>query len=248
MDMRNIKLIIEYDGSAYHGWQKQCNAHSTLQQILEDQIEIITGERPKLHSSGRTDAGVHAINQVANFKTTSSIPAAKLMLGINSLLPRDIAVKGAEEIDADFHARYSARSKVYLYRILNRRARSGLFRNYCWHVPLPLDLAAMRQGAACLKGCHDFAAFCAANTDTEGTEREILAWDLERRDDDFIHFTIEATGFLKYMVRNIIGTLVYVGLGKFTSSDVLRILASGDRNQAGPTAPPQGLFLKEVKY
>ena len=246
--MRNIKLIIEYDGSAYHGWQKQCNAHHTIQQILEDKIEIITREKPKLHSSGRTDAGVHAINQVANFRTTSLIPPPKLMLGINSLLPSDITIKSVEDVDPEFHARYSARSKVYLYRILNRRARAGLYRKYCWHVHNPLDLDVMVEAASYLQGRHDFSSFCAANSDTEGTEREVLDTCLQRLEGDFVHFTIEATGFLKYMVRNIIGTLVHVGIGKLTPADFKAILEAKNRTLAGPTAPPQGLFLKQVNY
>ena len=246
--MRNIKLVIEYDGSAFHGWQKQSNTSETIQQILEEKISIITQEKTKLMSSGRTDAGVHAVNQVANFKTSSAIPTGNLMLGINSLLPQDIVIKSVEDVDLEFHSRYSAKSKVYFYQILNRRARAGLYRNYSWHIRDRLNIETMQEAASFILGQHDFSSFCAANSDTEGTEREVIDLGFQRCPDDFIRFTIEATGFLKYMVRNIVGTLVYVGRGKFTPADFKKILDAKDRTQAGPTAPAQGLFLKEVKY
>ena len=245
--MRNIKLIIEYDGSAYHGWQRQANAYPTIQQILEDKLEILTGDKTVLRSAGRTDAGVHAMNQVATFWTSSSIPSRNVLLGLNSMLPPDIVIKSAEEVGPDFHPRYSAVSKVYLYRVLNRPTRSGLHGRYSWFVPGRLDLEAMRQTAPMVRGLHDFSSFCAANSDTEGTEREVIDLSLERCK-EFIHFTVEATGFLKYMVRNLVGTLIYVGKGKFTPEDFQKILEAKDRTLAGPTAPPQGLFLKEVKY
>lgn len=245
--MRNLKLIIEYDGSAYHGWQRQIARLTTIQQVLEAAIQVITQQEAVVRSSGRTDAGVHAMNQVANFWTTSQLPNRSILLGLNSVLPADIAVKSVEEARPDFHPRYSAISKIYLYRILNRPTRSGLYRNWSWHIRGDLDLNAMLEAARFIKGTHDFSSFCAANSDTEGTEREVLDFSLIRRE-DFIDFTIEATGFLKYMVRNIIGTLVYVGKGKFTPEDFKRILEAKDRTLAGPTAPPQGLYLKEVKY
>ena len=245
--MRNIKLIIEYDGAAYHGWQRQINRFQTIQQIIEDKIEILTGQKATLFSSGRTDAGVHAINQVANFRTISQLPLRNILLGLNSMLPYDIVIKSAEEVNPDFHSRYSAKSKVYLYQILNSATRSGLYRNFSWFVSGKLQLDLMVEAASYISGRHDFLCFCAANSETEGSEREVLDWSL-KRDQDFVHFTIEATGFLKYMVRNIMGTLVYVGKGKLTPADFKDILESKDRKLAGPTAPPQGLFLKEVKY
>ncbi len=246
--MRNIKLIIEYDGSAYHGWQRQTNAYPTIQQVLEEKIEVLTGGKAVLRSAGRTDAGVHAINQVANFWTTCSIPPRNILLGLNSMLPLDIVIKDAEEVGPEFHSRYSAVSKIYLYRILNRPTRSGLNGRYSWFVPGRLDLDAMREAALFARGMHDFSSFCAANSDTDGSEREVIDLGLERCKQDFIHFTVEAAGFLKYMVRNLAGTLVYIGKGKLTPADFQRILEAKDRRQAGPTAPPQGLFLKEVKY
>lgn len=245
--MRNLKLIIEYDGSAYHGWQRQAARFSTIQQVLEEAIKTITRQEAVVRSSGRTDAGVHAMNQVAAFWTISQLPLRSILLGLNSVLPADIAVKSVEEADPNFHPRYSVVSKVYLYRILNRSTRSGLYRNWSWHVRGGLDLDAMLKAAGFIIGRHDFSSFCAANSDTEGAEREVLDCSLIRKE-DFIDFTIEATGFLKYMVRNITGTLVYVGKGKFTHDDFKRILEAKDRTLAGPTAPPQGLYLKEVKY
>lgn len=245
--MRNLKLIIEYDGSAYHGWQRQSARFPTIQQVIEEAIEKITRQEAVVRSSGRTDAGVHAMNQVAAFRTVSQLPARSILLGLNSVLPADIVVKSVEEADPDFHPRYSAVSKIYLYRILNRPTRSGLYRNRSWHVRGDLDLVAMMKAAGLIIGRHDFSSFCAAGSDTEGAEREVLGCSLARKE-DFIDLTIEATGFLKYMVRNITGTLVYVGKGKFTPDDFKRILEAKDRTLAGPTAPPQGLYLKEVKY
>jgi len=239
-------LICEYDGTAYHGWQIQPNGIS-IQEVLEEKIGIIIQEKIRLTASGRTDAGVHALNQVANFRTASHLNTENLLRGINSLLPADIAVTVLRDVANDFHARYSAKSKVYVYRILNRPVKSALDRNYSWHVRTPLDLETMRETADLLRGTHDFTSFCAAGGDAHDHVRTVMDVTLAVTD-GIVTFTIEANGFLRYMVRNIVGLLVDVGRGSVTSDDFKEVLAARDRTKAGITAPPQGLFLKEVRY
>ena len=245
--MRNIKLLIEYDGTHYHGWQVQPNA-LTIQEVIEKKIEVMTQQRVRLIASGRTDAGVHALGQVANFRTTSSVPVEGFQRGLNSLLPSDIIVRSAEEVDFQFHAQYGAKRKTYRYAILNSEVPSALCRNYSWHLPLPLDVQAMQKASSLLLGRKDFSSFQGADADTEDPVREVYRaeWSVEEK--GFLHFTIEANGFLKHMVRNIVGTLVEVGRVKLSADDFERILDARDRCQAGMTAPAQGLFLVEVKY
>lgn len=245
--MRNLKIIVEYDGTNYHGWQRQPN-DITVQQILEEKIGIITQEKIKLIASGRTDAGVHAIGQVANFKTKSNIEERNLLMGANSLLPEDIVVKDLVEVEEGFHARYDARSKVYLYQIFNNMFPSALYRNYSWFVRSPLNIDFIRTAALQLVGTHDFSSFCAANGDTIDHIRKVMDISIHKEDNGMVKFSIEADGFLRYMVRNIVGTLVDVGIGKLSPAGFLDIMESKDRNMAGVTAPPQGLFLREVKY
>ncbi|MFZ5994523.1 MAG: tRNA pseudouridine(38-40) synthase TruA [Thermodesulfobacteriota bacterium] len=244
--MRNIKLILEYDGTAYCGWQRQVNGLS-IQEVLEEKIGVMTGEAAKVIGSGRTDAGVHAMNQAANFKTASNIPVDGFLRGLNSLLPQDIAVKEVCEVPADFHARYSASEKIYLYRILNERIRSPLHHLFTWFVPHDLAFAAMERCLPVLQGVHDFAAFMASGSSVKSTTRIVSGLKLTRKD-KIIEFEIRANGFLRHMVRNIVGTLVEVGQGRVTPERFADILQARDRNMAGMTAPPQGLFLKEVIY
>ncbi|MBW2648682.1 MAG: tRNA pseudouridine(38-40) synthase TruA [Deltaproteobacteria bacterium] len=244
--MRNIRIICEYDGTSYHGWQIQPNGIS-IQEVLEEKTGIITQEKIRLTASGRTDAGVHAINQVANFRTGSVIACGSLLKGINSLLPGDIVVKDLIDADDDFHARYSAKSKIYLYRIFNNPVRTTLYRTYSWHVRAPLDTDVMGEAAILLKGRHDFSSFCAAGCDSENHIRTVIDTSVGVKD-DMISFTIEANGFLRYMVRNIVGLLVDVGKGNITPAGFEEIMGAMDRTKAGITAPPQGLFLREVRY
>jgi len=244
--MRNVMVICEYDGTAYHGWQRQPNGIS-IQEVLEEKIGIITQKEIRLTASGRTDAGVHALNQVANFRTKTAIGCENLLKGINSLLPEDIVVKDLRDTDEDFHARYSAKSKVYTYRIFNNPVRSALYRNYSWHLRPPLDLGAMGQAAKLLEGRHDFSSFCAAGGDSEDHVRTVTTTSVEM-EDGIISFTIEANGFLRYMVRNIVGLLVDVGRAIITPAEFKEIMDAKDRTRAGITAPPQGLFLREVRY
>jgi tRNA pseudouridine38-40 synthase len=244
--MRNIKIIIEYDGTEYHGWQRQPNGIS-IQEVLENKLALITNGKVRLIGSGRTDAGVHAAGQVANFKTESMIECRDLLKGINSLLPADIAVRDVIDVDDEFHARYSAKSKVYDYKIYNSCVRSPRYRNYSWHVFKKLDVKSMRTAASYLIGTKDFSSFCAAGSDVKHYTRTVVECGIVE-DTAMIVFTIEADGFLRYMVRNIIGTLVDVGKGRNTPEEFMEIMNSKDRTNSGITAPPQGLFLKEVKY
>ncbi len=248
--MRNLKMVIEYDGSGYHGWQRQKNGLS-IQQVLEEKIAVITGGKIKVIGSGRTDAGVHAIAQAAHFQTACGIPTANLLKGINSLLPPDIVLKSLEEADKDYHARIDAKGKIYLYQLFNSPTRTVLYRHYAWIIHCPLDLDLMRKGAAYLIGRHDFTSFSSVHTDVISFEREIKRIDIlnsSSGEDPFIKIFVEADGFLRYMVRTIVGTLVEVGRGKRPPEDVAAVLAGRNRKLAGMTAPPQGLFLKEVRY
>ena len=245
--LRNFKMILEYDGAAYCGWQRQKNGVS-IQQILEDAIAMIVSEKVTLIGSGRTDAGVHAINQVASFRSSTLLPAEKIFRGVNSVLPQDIVVKTLDEVHVDFHAQRDVQSKIYVYRICNKRLRPVLGRNYSWFIRFPLNLEMMKKAAQYLIGTHDFSCFCATGSDVKDRVRKITAIDIKSGDDDLIEITVEAKGFLKYMVRNIVGTLTEVGRGKRKPQEMKEIIDSRNRNIAGVTAPACGLFLKEVKY
>jgi len=244
----NFKLIIEYEGTAYHGWQRQKDI-PTVQRAIEAALETMTGRLVKVVGSGRTDAGVHARNQVANFCVDTRLTANNFEKGLNSLLPPDIVVKDCQGVDESFHARYDARSKVYDYRILNRPIPAALFRQYAWHVRKSLDVNAMRAAMVCLKGEHDFSAFEASGSPRSHAVRKVMEVNLTAKNaEGYLVFTVEADGFLRCMVRNMVGTLVDVGLGKVSPDEFQHILTSKDRKQAGVTAPPHGLFLGEVKY
>jgi tRNA pseudouridine38-40 synthase len=245
--MRNLKMVVEYDGAGYHGWQRQRDL-TTVQQVLEDNVFRITRERVVIFGSGRTDAGVHALRQTAHFKTSSSISAPNLLAGINSLLPEDIVVKELQEVAESFHARFNVKSKVYMYQIVNGPIRSAMYRNYAWYIRTPLDLVEMGKGLAILKGRHDFTAFCGKKEPDYNCIRTIAEVRLEKRASGIISIYLEADGFLRYMVRSVVGTLVEVGRGKRTPEELLNVLQTKERKKAGITAPPQGLFLVEVKY
>lgn len=245
--MRNFKMTVEYDGSAYCGWQRQDNGVS-IQQKLEEAIKLITGQKVSVIGSGRTDAGVHALNQVGSFKCSTTLPVQKIFMGMNSVLPPDIVIKKLEERSDDFHALRDVKSKIYIYKIYNQRLRPALGRNYFWHVRYPLDLARMKKAAGYLIGTHDFSCFCATGTDVKDKVRTIIGIEIKACDDGVIEIKVESQGFLKYMVRNIIGTLVDAGRGKRAPEEMKSIIESKNRNIAGATAPACGLFLKEVKY
>ncbi len=245
--MRNIKLLIEYDGTNYLGWQVQPKG-PTIQGMLGDKIKLLTGESIQLFGSGRTDAGVHALGQVAHFKTQSRMDLCSMQRALNSLLPRDIVIQKIEEVEEGFHARKHAKSKIYEYRILNRSLRSAFHRGYVWHIPQKLNLTQMKKATQCLIGEHDFSAFRTVGSSTRTTVRRVIQSEWKRGRGGFIRFEIEANGFLKQMVRSIVGTLVEVGKGKINPEEFQKILTSKDRKKAGPTAPAHGLFLEEVKY
>ena len=242
---RNVKLTIEYDGTAYHGWQRQANATS-IQQVLEEGIASIVGHGVTLYGSGRTDAGVHALGQVASFQTDSTIPADGLHHAINTAVPKDIAVVGAEDVPDGFHARYSATGKTYRYTIVCRPVRPAVGAAYVHWLRRELDVEAMRAAASRFVGEHDFAAF-ESESSGENTVRIVTRaeWVAEG---NVLRFYVAANGFLYNMVRAMVGTLIEVGLGKREAGDIPRLLASGDRMQAGPTAPAKGLCLMQVEY
>ncbi len=244
--MRNIKLVIEYDGTSYHGWQSQNNALA-VQDVIEKAIMTLTGEKCKLIGSGRTDAGVHAIGQVANFITNSKIPPEKFSYALNNILPDDIVIKSSEQVPGSFHARYSAIGKKYRYVIYNSRQRSALLRNRAYFVPYDLDIPSMEKAMKYFVGTHDFAAFKAADSTEKSSIRTITDTWL-KKEGEIVTFEIAGDGFLYNMVRIIAGTLVEVGMGKIAADDIPHIIESRDRRKAGRTAPPHGLYLVEVYY
>lgn len=245
--MRNIRLCVEYDGTEYCGWQRQDNGLS-IQQRIEEAIGRMTGVQSRVIGSGRTDAGVHAVGQVANFHTDSRLEERSLLMGLNSLLPPDIAVRGVREVDPSFHARFDAKSKMYLYRICNRPVRPALERRFAWFIWEPLDLEKIVESLDLFRGTHDFSSFCSTHADSEDHVRTIFDIAVVKQEKDTIRISMEADGFLRYMARTIVGTLVEIGRGKRCLDEVNEILAAKDRKRAGLTAPPQGLFLQEVKY
>lgn len=244
--MRNIKLLIEYDGTNYCGWQRQPNG-ITIQEIMENTLFKITSEKTPIIASGRTDSGVHALGQVANFKTASKMNDISFLKAFNSLLPKDIVVKDAVTADDNFHSQHSAKSKIYRYCILNRSYPSAFDYRYSWLIRQPLDVDAMKEAAEVLIGTHDFSSFRSSSCEAKDPVRTLSRLDIEKTEDK-IFLWFEADGFLKQMARNIIGTLIYVGNGKFKPQAMKKILENRNRTSAGPTAPPQGLFLIEVKY
>ena len=244
---KNFKLLIEYDGSHYHGWQRQKGDRS-IQGEIEAALETITAGRVTLIGSGRTDAGVHALGQVANFQCDTGLEPAALMNALNSLLANDIVIMACDPVHASFHARYDVRSKVYQYRILNRALPAAIGRQYAWFIRKTLNPEAMRAALTHIIGRHDFRAFEGTGSVRQHTIRHVFSAELTEQQGRFLIFQIEADGFLRYMVRNIVGTLVDVGLEKLNPHDFKRILDSKDRSQAGATAPAHGLTLIKVNY
>ena len=244
---KNFKIIIEYDGSAYHGWQRQ-KRDRTIQQEIETALITMVGQRVVLHGSGRTDAGVHAYGQVANFCCETDLTPEIFQKGLGSLLPEDIVIRDCRTVAQSFHARYDVKSKIYQYKILNRMVPAAIGRQYAWYIRRKLDTGAMRSALAHIAGTHDFKAFEGTGSPRPHTIRNVLAAELSENTDGRVIFKIEADGFLRFMVRNIVGTLVDVGLAKITPDEFKKVLEPRDRRNAGATAPPQGLFLMEVKY
>ncbi len=243
--MRNLKLTIQYDGTKYCGWQKQPNSPG-IQGTIEYAIYEITKEKVSITGSGRTDAGVHALGQVANFKTNSSIPANRIPDALNAKLPKDISIISCEEVNEDFHSRYSARGKIYRYLIYNKPYRSPLYKDTSYHVRYDLDIAKMQLEAKSLIGEYDFKGFMSSGSSVKDTVRTIYDISITEGE-DLIVIEVEGNGFLYNMVRIIVGTLVDIGRGKI-SKTMREIIDSGDRGESGHTAPAHGLFLKKVHY
>lgn len=253
--MRNIKLTLEYDGAHYAGWQIQDSCQSsvvsrqrkTIQGTIEKTLRRILQEKIRLIGSGRTDAGVHALAQVANFKANLSIPLRKLRQALNGLLPDDITVTGIEEVSLDFHSRFDAKSKLYRYTILNRAYPSALLRNRVYFYPYPLNIKLMQKEAKVLLGRHNFKSFQASGSADRDPVKTIKKLKITK-DNDLICVDIEADGFLYNMARNIVGTLIEIGRKKLKGAEIKKILWGKDRRLAGPTAVARGLCLLEVTY
>jgi tRNA pseudouridine38-40 synthase len=245
--IKNFKIIIEYDGTRYHGWQRQ-KEDATIQGEIDKALWIMTRKRVTLNGSGRTDAGVHALGQAANFRCDTDLTPRIFQKGLNSLLPEDIVIRECRQVDDAFHARYDVKSKINHYKIFNHPIPAAINRLYVWSVRKQLDTEAMRFSASHIIGRNNFKAFEGAGSPRTHTTRHVMAADLVESDNRLLTFRIEADGFLRFMVRNIVGTLVDVGLGKTLPAEFEQILKSRDRTRAGATAPAQGLFLMAVKY
>lgn len=248
--LRNIKLTLEYDGTDFYGWQVQVKSQRTVQAEIEKALKKIFKQHVTLLGSGRTDSGVHALGQVADFHAATKLPIATIQTALNANLPKDIAVVGIEEVGPRFHARFSVKSKTYRYAILNRPARCAMQRRFCLFYPYTLNLRSMRAEAKALVGRHDFRSFQAANPSRDEkatTVRTVRKLEIKKKD-DFIYIDIEADGFLYKMVRNIVGTLLRIGSGKLPKGSIRQILKRKDRAAAPAPAKPQGLTLIEVKY
>lgn len=244
--MKNIKLTIEYDGTNYLGWQRQ-RTSPTIQEVIEKSLGKITGEKITIYGSGRTDTGVHALGQVANFRTESALDPETFQKGLNSVLPGDIVITKAEEAEPDFHSQLSAKSKTYTYKILNRPHPSALLRQRAWYIPYPLSIKRMNEAVRCLAGEHDFRAFAQSGKEVKSTVRTVLSAGFSTHG-DITEFRIEATGFLKRMVRLIVGTLIQVGKERISPEQFRDILESGIKDKYVHAAPPWGLYLIEVRY
>ncbi|MHC4196872.1 MAG: tRNA pseudouridine(38-40) synthase TruA [Planctomycetota bacterium] len=271
--MRNIKLIIEYEGTNYAGWQEQRvkdlhaetetetetgtvkgseagagkNPIPTIQACVREAVIKVVGEEVVLYGASRTDAGVHALGQTANFKTSSDLPAENFVPAINFYLPPDIVARSAEEAPEDFHAQYLATSKVYSYTVLNDRVPCAINRNFSYRYPWPLDVDTMKEAAKYLTGRHDFRAFSVETSDKKDGVRTVKSFEVTREGRN-VRLMVEADGFLYKMVRGMVGTLLLVGRGKLNTEEFGHILESRDRRLAGPTAPARGLILVKVNY
>lgn len=245
--MRNFKMVLQYEGTRYQGWQKQETTDNTIQGKLENLLSRMSGEPVEVHGSGRTDAGVHAYGQVANFKVQTEQSPEELMEYINQYLPEDIAVIELTEVPERFHSRLNAKRKIYRYRVMNTNKPHVFARRYVYQVPDKLDIPAMQAAAGLLCGEHDFRAFTSAKKGKKSTVRRVDSIKIERIGDE-IWFTFYGNGFLYHMVRILMGTLLEVGRGMRKPESMTEILASGDRQQAGPLVPAKGLALMEVFY
>jgi tRNA pseudouridine38-40 synthase len=244
--MRNIKCVIAYDGAAFMGWQIQHGVR-TVQETMERALRVILGHPVRVIASGRTDSGVHAFAQVINFPTESTIPTDGLIRGLNTILPGDVAILSAEDAAPEFHAQQMAKAKTYVYVIDISLVRNPFLARYALHEKGPLDYSAMQEAAGYFLGEHDFASFQGAGSPVKTTIRRITTSEVIQKGNKVV-FCMQGSGFLRHMVRNIVGTLLQVGKGKRAPTDIQRIMELKDRGFAGPTAPPQGLYLVGVEY
>lgn len=254
--MRTLRMVLQYDGTSYHGWQIQPNG-VTIQEVLQQKIAVITGEEATVQGAGRTDAGVHALGQVACFTTRSRLDVPVMKRALNSVLPRDIRITDVSVAPEGFHPRFSAKAKRYFYVIVNSPVVSPFMQRYAWMVSCGLSLEGMKEAADTLKGSHDFSSFRASGCDARTSRRTMFSLDVREGgvgfpdgmvQDRVIRIVMEADGFLRHMARNIAGTLVEVGRGRIKSGSLEGIILSRDRARAGPTAPACGLFLERVIY
>jgi tRNA pseudouridine38-40 synthase len=256
--MRNVRLTLEYDGTEFSGWQGQTQGERTVQSVVLRSILELTGESTKLVAAGRTDAGAHALGQVVALRTTSKLPGETIRRALNARLPRDVRVLTAHDAADSFHPCFDATGKRYAYVIANGETASPFARRYSWHIPQGLAIEDMRAGAGYFLGKHDFRAFMGAGSGVRDTVREIGLFTVERLEragfpglvlpGAFVKVTVEGSGFLRHMVRNMAGTLVEVARGKMSPESIPEIIEGGDRRRAGPTAPAHGLFLEKVFY
>lgn len=246
-ETKNIRMVLRYDGTRFHGWQSQAE-DSTIQDLMEEKIRLILNEPVRLMAAGRTDAGVHALYQVCHFHTRSRLNPESLRRGLNSLLPPDIFISRAEYVSTNFHSRYSATYKVYEYRILNSPEPDPFTRYYSWHIPSSLDLPEMNKCLSLLIGEHDFSSFMSSGSSVRSPIRRMMKAEMHCPGAGLLFFEFQADGFLRHMVRNIVGTVVEVGKGRCDSVKFLEIIQARDRRLAGAKAPAQGLFLKRVYY
>jgi tRNA pseudouridine38-40 synthase len=248
--LKNYKIVLEYDGTPYCGWQVQAKGQS-IQGVIQEALKKLTKEKVSVTASGRTDAGVHALGQVAHFKSHTTRPIARFQYALNAMIAPTISVKSMEEVPLEFHAQLDAKNKLYSYLILNHTVPSVFMDRFSWQVPKPLNWDAIHAALEILVGEHDFKSFQSVGTDLKSTVRKIDWVKIEECFKDHPHLyaiQIQANGFLKQMVRNIIGTMVQVGQGRVAPKDIKKILEAKDRRKAGPAAPARGLFLISVQY
>ncbi|WP_138205530.1 tRNA pseudouridine(38-40) synthase TruA [Haloimpatiens lingqiaonensis] len=245
--MRNIKLTFQYDGTKYQGWQRLRNTPNTIQEKMESILSLFTNENIELTCSGRTDAGVHAENAVANFKTNCTSSTEEIFHYCNTYMPKDIVVKKVDEVDENFHSRYNAKEKIYTYKICNNTFHNVFTRKYSYHIPTKLNIDKMREAASFLVGEHDFKSFTALKSKKKSTVRQIYSINIIEEDGN-IDMVFHGNGFLYKMVRILAGTLIEVGLSNIESDSIPHLLFLKDRSQSGPTAPAHGLFLTRVVY
>lgn len=245
---RNIGLVVAYDGGNYHGFQRQTPPVTAVQNVLERKLSVIFGDEIEMAAAGRTDAGVHAYGQVVNFFTDGTIPVERIVRAANSILPDDIVVKEAFEADEDFSARHSVKSKIYVYRILQGDTPDPFWRNYAWYIRRPLAIEKMQEAMQFLLGEHDFSSFQAAGGTSPSPVRTLYEAACEKKSGGIIEFRFWGNGFLYHMVRNIVGTIADVGLGKISPQEFQQIILAKNRRRASATAPAQGLFFAKVLY